>query len=94
MFLPKCQFQGRVENGEDTMIWNKKKKNAPVPSPYPPESFEPVLRSSICTGEATACFRNRETGKLHEIMVINSPKDLTDFAKQYGVDIESMRTVY
>ena len=76
------------------MIWNRKKKAAPAPSPYPPESFEPVLRSSICTGEATACFRNKETGKLHEIMVIRSPKDLADFGKQYGVDIENIRTVY
>lgn len=76
------------------MIWNKKKKVAPAPSPYPLESFEPVLRSSICTGEATACFRNRETGKLHEIVVIRSPKDLADFGKQYGVDIEDIRTVY
>lgn len=76
------------------MIWNRKKNAAPALSPYSLESFEPVLRSSICTGEATACFRNRETGKLHEIMVIRSPKDLADFGKQYGVDIENMRTVY
>ena len=29
---------------------------------YPLEQFEPVLRSSICTGEMTVCFRDREAG--------------------------------
>ena len=71
-----------------------KKKSVPPPSPYSLDRFEPVLRSSICTGEMTACMRDRATGKLHEIMVIRSPKDLADFGKQYGVRVEDMRTVY
>ena len=70
-----------------------RKKTAP-PSPYPLEQFEPVLRSSICTGEMTACFRDRETGKLKEIMVIRSPKDLADSGKEYSVDVSKIRTVY
>ncbi len=70
------------------------RKKTPQPIPCPPEQFEPVLRSSICTGEMTACFRDRGTGKLKEIMVIRSPKDLADFGKEYGVDVSKMRTVY
>ena len=47
----------------------RRKKPTP-PSPYPLEQFEPVLRSSICTREMTSCFRDRETGNLKEIMMI------------------------
>ena len=53
-----------------------------------------MLRSSICTGETTACMRNRETGKLHEIMLIRSDGDLRQFGEAYGVDPEKIRTVY
>ncbi len=72
-----------------------KKKSAPAPvNPFPADQYEPVLRSSICTGERTACMRNRETGKIHEIMVIRSPKDLSDFGREYGVDTDKIQTVY
>ena len=73
-------------------LFNRKKSASP--SPYPSEQYEPVLKSSICTGELTACFRDRETGKIHDIMVIRHPKDLHDFGKEYGVDVEHLRTVY
>ncbi len=72
-----------------------RKKNAPPPAPRSSlAEYEPVLRSSICTGELTACMRNRETGKLHEIMVIRGQKDLEEFGKTYGVETETLRTVY
>ncbi len=61
---------------------------------FPPERYEPVIRSSICTGERTACMRNRETGKIHEIMVLRTERDLTEFAKQYGADLSGIRTIY
>ncbi len=61
---------------------------------FPPEQYEPVIRSSICTGERTACMRNRETGKIHEIMVLRTERDLTEFAKQYGADLSGIRTIY
>ena len=72
----------------------RKKEKAPTPTPFPAEQYEPVIRSSICTGEMTACMRNRETGKLTEITLIRSPYDLAQFGKQYGVDVSTMRTVY
>ena len=76
------------------MSISSRKKNLPEPSPYPPEKYEPVLRSSICTGEKTACFRDLETGKLHEILVIRTRQDLEEFGVQYGVDIENLKTIY
>lgn len=66
----------------------------PAPSPYPPEEYEPVLRSSICTGEKTACMRNRSTGKIIEIQLIRGERDLEDFCRSFGVRREDIRTVY
>ncbi len=72
----------------------KKRNAAPASSLFPAEQYEPVIRSSICTGEKTACFRNRETGKVHEVMVIRESRDLEIFGKQYGVDISNLQTIY
>ena len=73
----------------------KKKTSPPLPDPgFPAEQFEPVLRSSICTGEKTACMRDRKTGELHEIMLIRDRNELEQFAQRYSVDLDSIRTVY
>ena len=60
---------------------------------FDPDKFEPVIRSSICTGEKVAAFRNRETGHLTEIMLISSEKDMERFRSLCGIDGE-IRTVY
>ena len=62
------------------------------PNPFPPDRYEPVLRRSICTGETTAGFRNKETGRFEEVMLIRSEKDLEDFKRQYLV--ADVRTEY
>lgn len=72
----------------------KLRHRQPKPAPFPPERFEPVLRQSICTGERTACMRERATGKVYEIMLIRTEQDLAAFAKEYGVRAEDIRTVY
>ena len=69
------------------------RKRAPEPPRFPPEDFEPVLRCSICTGEQVACMRERETGKLRELMLIRSEADLESFRRSYGVSGE-IRRVY
>ena len=61
---------------------------------FPPEEYEPVLRRSICTGEQTACMRERATGRLREVQLIRTEKDLADFCRTYGVEPESLKTVY
>ena len=57
---------------------------------YDKEKSYPAIRSSICTGERVAVFRDRETGRFTEIMLISSDKDLESFKKRYGItgDIE------
>ena len=45
----------------------------------------PVIRSSICTGEQVAGFKDIETGKFHEVMLIRSDGDFREFLEQYDV---------
>ena len=52
---------------------------------YDPEQLTPVIRSSICTGEKTAGFRENATGRFREVMLIASPGDLAAFRDRYGI---------
>ena len=45
----------------------------------------PAIRCSICTGEQVAGFRNKETGRFEEVMLLRSPEDLERFRQQYGI---------
>ena len=60
---------------------------------YDRERLEPVIRSSICTGEKTAGFREKDTGKFREVMLIRNEADLADFRRQYGITGE-IGTIY
>ncbi len=64
------------------------KKKAAEPPAFPPEDYEPVIRSSICTGEKVAGFREKETGRFREVALIRTPADLEAFKRKYGIDGE------
>lgn len=51
-----------------------------------PESSRPVLRKSICTGETTAGFKDVNTGKYTEVMLIRGEGDLEKFMSEYGLE--------
>lgn len=53
---------------------------------YDPALHRPILKCSICNGEQVAGFKEISTGKFHEIMFIQSEKDLVGFMKTYGLD--------
>ena len=57
-------------------------------------AFEPVIRASICTGEKVACMRDRESGKLHELMLIRTDEDLAAFCRRYHVERREIKTIY
>ena len=61
---------------------------------YDHEKKEPVLLSSICTGEKTAGFRDLETGKFTAVRLIQNPKELQDFMKEYGLPEGEIKTIY
>jgi len=52
---------------------------------YDKERLYPAIRSSICTGEKVAGFKNRETGNFTEITLVTSDKDIEDFKNRYGI---------
>ncbi|MCR5674411.1 MAG: aspartate dehydrogenase [Lachnospiraceae bacterium] len=45
-----------------------------------------IIRSSICTGEKVAGFKNKTDGRFTEVMLIRDPDDEKRFREQYGLD--------
>jgi hypothetical protein len=64
------------------MFW---KKTVPIKKEYDREKQKPVLHCSICTGEQVAGFKNLETGKFEDVMLIRSEHDLQAFKEMYGI---------
>ncbi len=54
--------------------------------PFDPELQYAVIRSSICTGEKLAGFKNKKDGHFTEVMLIRSPEDEMRFKRIYGLD--------
>ena len=65
-------------------FFKQRTKEAPKP-PFDPDTEEPAIRCSICTGEQVAGFRNKTTGHFREVALLKTPKDLEDFKKDFGV---------
>lgn len=59
---------------------------------FSPETHDAVIRSSICTGEKVAGFRNKKDGNFTEVMLIRSDKDLEEFKTRYHVT--TIKTIY
>ena len=60
--------------------------------PFDPSRQTAVIRSSICTGEKVAGFKDKKDGHFTEVMLIRSQADLQEFKDRYGVDL--IRTEY
>ena len=60
----------------------KKNKNL---IPFDPDKQYAVIRSSICTGEKVAGFKNIEDGHFTEVMLIKNQHDLELFKKEYNI---------
>lgn len=59
---------------------------------FEPETQYAVIRSSICTGEKVAGFKDKKDGHFTEVMLIRTPEDKREFMETYG--IESLKTEY
>ena len=55
---------------------------------YDKENKKPVIKSSICNGEQVAGFKDIQTGKIEEVMLIKSQEDLEKFKVMYGINEE------
>lgn len=61
-----------------------KKKPLTPPVPFDPGKQTPIIKCSICNGEQVAGFKDKVTGKFHEVMLIRSEADLKNFLQMYG----------
>ena len=65
------------------MFGRRKKQTT---QPYDKAGKIPVIRSSTCTGEQVAGFKDRRTGKFTEVMAVKGSGDLERFMEMYGVE--------
>ena len=49
---------------------------------------KPIIKASICNGEQVAGFKDINSGKFEEVMLIRGASDLEMFKKQYGINEE------
>ena len=75
-------------------LFGKRREVEPETTGFDPALYEPVIRSSICTGEKVACMREKSTGKLQELMLIRTEEDFAAFCRRYRVKAEDVKTVY
>ena len=66
-------------------MFGRRKK--PVLPAYNSEGKIPVIRSSICTGEQVAGFKDPVSGKFDDLMLIQDSSDLKAFLSQYQITI-------
>ena len=57
---------------------------------YDRENLRPVIRSSICTGERVAGFKNVHTGKFTEVVLLRNDRDLAEFLYIYDLSEENV----
>ena len=67
-------------------IFSFHKKNVQERIEFDPNSQYAVIRSSICTGEKVAGFKNKTDGHFVDVMVIRTPEDEEYFKELYGID--------
>ena len=72
------------------MLFRRKKR----PAAYDKTGKIPVIRTSICTGEQTAGFKDTATGKFYEIMLLRSDDDLREFLGRYDVTEREIKREY
>lgn len=58
---------------------------------YDRKNQRPVLKTSICTGEQVAGFKDIHTGRIEEIMLIKNQDDLNTFRTMYGIKEEILK---
>lgn len=61
---------------------------------YNKENQKPVIKSSICTGEKIAGFKDLQTGKFTEVMLIKDSKDMDLFLEKYDISVAEIKTEY
>ena len=63
-----------------------------VQAEYDPTREEPAVRKSICTGEMTAGFVDRRSGRFRELMRLKDQRELDEFCRSVGM--KDIKTIY
>ncbi|MDY2812453.1 MAG: aspartate dehydrogenase [Dorea sp.] len=58
------------------------------------KNLRPVIRSSICTGEKVAGFKDIHTGKFNDVMLIRNNRDMEEFLETYDIKEGEVSTEY
>ena len=67
-------------------------RRKPPSVPFDPDTQEPAVRRSICTGEMTVGYVDKSGGKFHELRLVRSRAELEAFCREIGVT--EIRTIY
>lgn len=70
------------------MLFRKRKLQA---ADYDKGEKIPTIRSSICTGEQVAGFKDPVSGKFEELILIRNDRDFQEFLRRYQVDESEIR---
>jgi len=71
-------------------MFGRKKKPLNL-SPYDKTGKVPVIRSSICTGEQVAGFKDPVSGRFEELMLLRNEADLREFLERYQVEESELK---
>lgn len=66
-------------------MFRRKKDNLKNIVEFDPDKQYAVIRSSICTGEKVAGFKNKDDGHFTEVMLIKSPSDEKIFRDTFNL---------
>ena len=67
-------------------------KRKAQPINYDPDTQQPAVRRSICTGEMTVGFIDRATGKFTDLMRVDGQRGLEAFMREIGA--EEIKEIY
>lgn len=64
----------------------------PTKQTYDKENQRPIIKSSICTGEKVAGFKDIHAGKFTEVMLTKNDKDMKVFLEKYDISADEVKT--
>jgi hypothetical protein len=74
----------------EIMLFGKRSREPEIK--FDPDKQYAIIRSSICTGEKVAGFKNKDDGHFTEVMLIRSYEDELRFMEMYK--LETVKTEY
>ena len=69
-------------------------RRTPEKIEYDPARQRPAARVSICTGETTVGFLDRQTGAFTELCRVEGREGVADFCRRVGARPEDVKTIY